>query len=100
MKELILFTIILFTVACQQKDEQVNKGTIKDDQSSVKLEPEKNCEFKDCENTEKAKPKNKEPMICTADVKECGDGSYVSRDHYNNCKFKECPPSSELKDKI
>ena len=28
---------------------------------------------------------------CTTDVKECDDGSYVSRDATNDCKFFPCP---------
>jgi hypothetical protein len=30
-------------------------------------------------------------MPCTEDVKECSDGSYVSRDPSNECKFDPCP---------
>ena len=30
-------------------------------------------------------------LICTQDVMECEDGSFVSRDPLNNCKFEECP---------
>eukprot|EP01104_Vermistella_antarctica_P009007 TRINITY_DN22_c0_g1_i3.p1 TRINITY_DN22_c0_g1~~TRINITY_DN22_c0_g1_i3.p1 ORF type:complete len:383 (-),score=54.50 TRINITY_DN22_c0_g1_i3:45-1193(-) len=30
-------------------------------------------------------------LACTDDVKECEDGSFVSRDPDNNCKFKPCP---------
>lgn len=29
--------------------------------------------------------------FCTMDVKECSDGSFVSRDPENNCEFKKCP---------
>lgn len=29
-------------------------------------------------------------ILCTADVFECPDGSFVSRDSNNNCEFKEC----------
>ena len=29
--------------------------------------------------------------VCTADVQQCPDGSYVSRDPANNCNFKPCP---------
>lgn len=35
-------------------------------------------------------PSSEEMKICTMDVKECPDGSFVSRDPENNCKFKEC----------
>lgn len=31
------------------------------------------------------------PVICTADVKECPDGTYVSRSG-PNCEFADCPP--------
>lgn len=30
-------------------------------------------------------------IYCTQDVKQCSDGSYVSRDPKNNCEFRECP---------
>lgn len=29
--------------------------------------------------------------VCTADVSECPDGSFVGRDSENNCAFKPCP---------
>lgn len=29
--------------------------------------------------------------VCANDVKECSDGSFVSRDPNNNCSFKQCP---------
>lgn len=32
-----------------------------------------------------------EPVVCTADVSECPDGSFVSRDPAQNCKFAPCP---------
>lgn len=36
--------------------------------------------------------KNNAPATaCTADVKECPDGSFVARDPERNCEFKECP---------
>eukprot|EP00486_Rosalina_sp_Unknown_P009047 CAMPEP_0201595752 /NCGR_PEP_ID=MMETSP0190_2-20130828/192645_1 /ASSEMBLY_ACC=CAM_ASM_000263 /TAXON_ID=37353 /ORGANISM="Rosalina sp." /LENGTH=1032 /DNA_ID=CAMNT_0048055839 /DNA_START=42 /DNA_END=3141 /DNA_ORIENTATION=+ len=31
--------------------------------------------------------------VCTADVNECPDGSFVGRDSANNCQFKPCPIS-------
>lgn len=30
-------------------------------------------------------------VVCTADVKECADGSFVSRDSANECKWEACP---------
>ena len=30
-------------------------------------------------------------IYCTADVQECPDGSFVSRNPYNDCAFGECP---------
>ncbi len=30
-------------------------------------------------------------VLCTDEVQECPDGSFVGRDTYNNCAFKECP---------
>ena len=32
-------------------------------------------------------------IICTADVHECPDGSYVSR-HWPNCEFDPCPTTN------
>jgi len=34
--------------------------------------------------------RNDDSVFCTADVKECPDGSYVSRSG-PNCEFAECP---------
>ena len=33
----------------------------------------------------------KEQIFCTQDIRECSDGSFVSRDPSNNCNFMECP---------
>jgi len=32
-------------------------------------------------------------QVCTQDVQQCSDGSFVSRDPANDCKFPECPTS-------
>ncbi len=32
-----------------------------------------------------------EEVVCATDVKECWDGSYVSRNPDNNCEFDSCP---------
>jgi hypothetical protein len=32
------------------------------------------------------------PVVCTADVKTCYDGSATSRDPNNGCEFSPCPP--------
>ncbi len=32
-----------------------------------------------------------EKAVCVADVKECPDGTFVSRNSANNCEFYECP---------
>eukprot|EP01059_Diplonema_ambulator_P036733 TRINITY_DN92_c0_g1_i4.p1 TRINITY_DN92_c0_g1~~TRINITY_DN92_c0_g1_i4.p1 ORF type:complete len:174 (+),score=62.18 TRINITY_DN92_c0_g1_i4:66-524(+) len=34
-----------------------------------------------------------ELQICTQDVMQCPDGTYVSRDPANNCQFRACPTS-------
>jgi hypothetical protein len=31
--------------------------------------------------------------VCATDVKQCADGSFVSRDPTNDCQFKACPPT-------
>ncbi len=42
----------------------------------------------------RAEPKllteNNSKVVCTQDVKECPDGSFVSRDPNNNCQFEPC----------
>ncbi len=40
------------------------------------------------ENTDAENLEN--PLVCTMDVKECPDGSFVSRDPTNNCEFFPC----------
>jgi hypothetical protein len=30
-------------------------------------------------------------LVCTSDVMQCPDGSYVSRDSLNGCQFYPCP---------
>ncbi|MEK6889375.1 MAG: hypothetical protein AABW80_04695 [Nanoarchaeota archaeon] len=47
-------------------------------------------------NVEKADTPNSvgtetEQVFCTQDIRECSDGSFVSRDSNNNCEFKSCP---------
>lgn len=42
-----------------------------------------------CSQTEFTK-EELEQIVCTADVSECPDGSFVGRDSLNNCEFKEC----------
>ena len=42
-----------------------------------------------CSETEFTK-EELEQIVCTADVYECPDGSFVGRDPMNNCEFKEC----------
>merc|ERR1711937_842195 len=32
-----------------------------------------------------------EDIMCAADVQECSDGSFVSRDPTNDCEFPACP---------
>ena len=34
-------------------------------------------------------------LACLADVKECSDGSFVSRDENNDCEFEPCPEEEE-----
>jgi len=34
-------------------------------------------------------------IVCTADVKQCADGSYVSRNPAKNCAFKPCPGETQ-----
>ena len=59
------------------------------------------CEFSPCPNdgvmpevsapgVSSPLPENPEPVFCTADVKECPDGSYVGRVG-PSCAFAACP---------
>lgn len=41
-----------------------------------------------------------EPKVCTADAKECPDGTFVSRDANNNCEFFACPEAGKTFCKI
>ena len=34
-------------------------------------------------------------IVCPADVKQCADGSYVSRDTAQGCAFKPCPGATQ-----
>ncbi|TVQ81364.1 MAG: hypothetical protein EA369_00160 [Bradymonadales bacterium] len=36
-----------------------------------------------------------EVVFCTMDVKECPDGSFVSRDPSKNCEFFPCPEARD-----
>jgi hypothetical protein len=36
-------------------------------------------------------PMSDEGIFCTADVKQCPDGSFVSRNPANGCAFDPCP---------
>jgi len=36
-------------------------------------------------------PMPDDPIVCAADVKQCPDGSYVSRNPANGCAFDACP---------
>ena len=42
-----------------------------------------------CSETEFTK-EELEQIVCTADVYECPNGSFVGRNTLNNCEFKEC----------
>jgi hypothetical protein len=35
-----------------------------------------------------------DPLLCTADVQACPDGSFVSRDPAQGCAFRLCPGAS------
>ena len=39
-------------------------------------------------------PMSDDPIVCAADVKQCPDGSYVSRNPANGCAFDLCPGAS------
>ena len=69
MKTIILLIIIMtFVASCNQKEQNTTPV-----------------------QTIKTKAQIKSIKSCTADVKECADGSYIGRDPENNCKFEKCP---------
>jgi len=39
-------------------------------------------------------------FACLADVKECSDGSFVSRDENNDCEFEPCPEEEEEEEEV
>merc|ERR1711904_454996 len=39
-----------------------------------------------------------EDIMCAADVQECSDGSFVSRDPTNDCEFPACPSDDTITD--
>jgi hypothetical protein len=45
-------------------------------------------------NEETTKTAAPDKAVCAQDVKECADGSYVSRDPANGCEFKSCTSST------
>jgi hypothetical protein len=40
-------------------------------------------------------PMPDEPIVCPTDVRQCPDGSFVSRDPANECVFDGCPDASK-----
>lgn len=60
---------------------------------SVGRNPLNNCEFHTCESLAVIKG---ESMLCTQDVKQCADGSFVGRDANKSCAFKPCPEADKL----
>ena len=40
-------------------------------------------------------PINNVTVMCTSDVKQCPDGSYVGRNPYNSCQFYSCPATNQ-----
>ena len=43
----------------------------------------------------KVKNQMKDIVVCPQDVKECPDGTFVSRDPFNNCEFGLCADEFE-----
>ena len=39
-------------------------------------------------------------LACLADVRECSDGSFVSRDENNDCKFEPCPEEEKEEEEV
>ena len=39
-------------------------------------------------------------LACLMDMKECSDGSLVSRDENNDCKFDPCPEEEEKEEEV
>jgi hypothetical protein len=36
-----------------------------------------------------------DPVVCATDVRQCADGSFVSRNPDNGCAFDACPDASK-----
>ncbi|MBN2142432.1 hypothetical protein JW711_03810 [Candidatus Woesearchaeota archaeon] len=51
--------------------------------------------FRDWKITQSDEEGNEESVICAQDVKECPDGTFVSRDPENNCEFERCLDEGE-----
>ena len=118
---LLTLIIVLFSACKQKENMVDTKNTTQDEQttavkactkdakvcpdgSSVGRNPKNNCEFFECPkpaknssnnnslvNGKNGKGKGQQQVMCTADVKQCPDGTFVGRDHSNKCKFKPCP---------
>ena len=43
---------------------------------------------------------NTQKQACLMDMKECPDGSFVSRDENNDCEFEPCPEEEEEEEEV
>lgn len=68
----ILLMMVALLVGCTADDSRTPED-------SEMQQPEQNA------------PQEEEPVVCAADVKECPDGSFVSRNPEDDCNFFDCP---------
>lgn len=85
------------------------------DGSMVSRNPNDNCNFEPCPEdgdgddttgesatispiTNYIEGEEDDMMACAADVQECSDGSYVSRNPADDCNFDACPDEMEVKE--
>ncbi|MFH0836250.1 MAG: hypothetical protein V1834_03745 [Candidatus Micrarchaeota archaeon] len=62
-----------------------------DKKTQVSRDPNNNCNFFACPAFVPSPVPSPSPLVCTTDVMECADGSFVARNPGNNCNFMPCP---------
>ena len=101
---IVLISLCTIICACTHKSnletkttQMVTETTWDNTDTWIKIEPTENQDtnIESIQGHEKAI----EMPTCTADVKQCNDGSYVSR-WWPNCEFSPCPWENLEKDTI
>ena len=83
----------------QDCGQYYQKGTSRDDCDECQTLKDEKAGFGKCvknaETPATLPSSDKSGVICAADVQQCPDGSFVSRDPAKNCEFKACSVSTE-----